>query len=83
MKSQRQYTELCRAFFFFFFPDIGNSYFHILFSFLAGMKGNLMFIALILSNQLRPRLNMHACAFVERERECCRVVVFIEYRAFG
>lgn len=47
------------------------------------MKGNLMFIALILSNQLRPRLNMHACAFVERERECCRVVVFIEYRAFG
>jgi len=39
-----------------------------------------MLIALILSNQLRLRLNMHVC---DLWRECCRVLVFIKYRALG
>lgn len=49
------------------FSDTGNCCFHIIFGVFAGMTGNLMFIALILSNQLRPRLNMHVFGFVERE----------------
>lgn len=66
MKSRRQYTELHRVH---FFSDFGNSCFHILFSLFAGMAGNLMLIALILSNQLRPRLNMHVYVFVESVAE--------------
>lgn len=68
VKSQRQYTELHRVH---FFSDFGNSCFHILFSLFAGMAGNLMLIALILSNQLRPRLNMHVLCFCGK---CCRVL---------
>jgi len=64
VKSQRQYTELYRIS---FFSDIGNSCFDIIFNVFAGMKGNLILIALILSSQLRPRLNMYVFVFVERE----------------
>lgn len=49
----------------FFPPDIGNFCIHIIFSVFGEMKGNLMFIALVLSIQLRPKLNMHMCVFAE------------------